>query len=135
MQKLNSRKATGPSEVSVKRIVARSKIGVKVAMDLCQRVLNGKGMPIEWKISIIVPMSKRKGNVMSCVSYRSVKLLKPNVKIVEMVLKRSVRTLIILNKAQFGFYARKTSNGFNIDCEENARGISKERQEVVHVFC
>ena len=90
MQKLNSRKATGPSEVSVKMIVARRKIGVKVAMDLCQRVLNGGGMPIEWKISIIVPMSKRKGNVMSCGSYREVKLLEGDMKIFERALKRPV---------------------------------------------
>ena len=35
-------------------IVARGKIEVKVMMELCQRVLDGRGMPDEWKISVIV---------------------------------------------------------------------------------
>ena len=49
MQKIKSRKATASSEVSVEMIVARGEIGVKVMMGLCQRVLDGKEMPDEWK--------------------------------------------------------------------------------------
>ena len=47
MQKMRSRKATGPSEVSVEMIVASGEIGIKVMMELCQRVLDGRGMPDE----------------------------------------------------------------------------------------
>ena len=56
-------------------IVASGKIGVKVVMKLCQRVLDGRGMPDEWKTNEIVPIFKENGNVMSCGSYRGVKLL------------------------------------------------------------
>ena len=42
MQKMKSGKATGPSEISVEMIVASGKIWVKVMMELCQHVLNGK---------------------------------------------------------------------------------------------
>ena len=49
MQKMKSKKATEPSEVSVEMIVASGKIGVKVMMELCQHVLDGRGMPDEWK--------------------------------------------------------------------------------------
>ena len=35
MQSMKSRKATGPSEVSVESIVASGQIGVKVMMELC----------------------------------------------------------------------------------------------------
>ena len=73
-QKMKSGKATGPSEVSVEMIVASGEIGVKVIMELCQRVLDGKGMPDKWKTSVIVPISEGKGDVMSCGSYRGVKL-------------------------------------------------------------
>ena len=45
MQKMKSGKATGPSEVSVEMIVASGEIGVKMMMELCQRVLDGGGMP------------------------------------------------------------------------------------------
>ena len=44
-------------------------------MELCQLVLNSRGMPDEWKTSVIVPICKGKGDVMSCGSYREVKLL------------------------------------------------------------
>ena len=60
MQKMKSGKATGTSEVSVEMIVASGKVGFKVMMELCQRVLNGRGLPDEWKTSVIVPIFKGK---------------------------------------------------------------------------
>ena len=47
MQKIKSGKATGPPKKSVEMIVASDKIGVKVMMELCQHVLDGRGMPDE----------------------------------------------------------------------------------------
>ena len=63
---MNSGKATGPSEVSMEMIVANGEIGVTVMMELCQRVLDGRGKPDEWKTSVIVPIFKGKGDVMCC---------------------------------------------------------------------
>ena len=98
MQKMISGKATRPSEVSVEMIVASGEIGVKVMMDLGQRVLDGRGMPDKWKTSVVVPIFKGKGDVMRCGSCRGVKLLEHAMKIVERVLERRIRTLINLNK-------------------------------------
>ena len=75
MQRMKSGKAAGPSEVSVEMIVASGEIGVKVMMELCQGVLDDRRMPDEWKTSVMVPIFKGKGDVMSCGSYRGVKLL------------------------------------------------------------
>ena len=58
MQMMKSGKATGQSEVSVEMIVASGEIGVRMMMELCQRVLNGRGMPNEWKTGVIVPIFK-----------------------------------------------------------------------------
>ena len=44
MQKMKSGKATGPSKVSAEMTVASGEIGIKVMMDLCQRVLDGRKM-------------------------------------------------------------------------------------------
>ena len=90
IQKMKSGKATGPSEVSVEMIVASSEIGVKVMTELCQRVLDGRRMPDEWKTSVIVRIFKEKGDVMSCGSYRGVKLLEHAMKIVERVLEMRI---------------------------------------------
>ena len=39
---------------------ARGENGVKVMIDLRQRVLDGRGIPDEWKASVIVPTLKEK---------------------------------------------------------------------------
>ena len=88
-------------------MVASGEIGVKVMMELCQRVLDGRGMPDEWKTSVIVPIFKGKGDVISCGSYRGVKLLEHAMKIVEKVLERRTRTLVNLNEMQFGYIPGK----------------------------
>ena len=51
-----------------------------------QRVIYGKGMPDEWKTSVLVPIFKEKGDVRNCNTYRGVKLLEHAMKIVEIVL-------------------------------------------------
>ena len=80
---------------------------VKVMMELCQHVLDGRGMPDEWKTSVIVPIFKGKGDVMSCGSYRVVKLLEHATKIVERVLEGQRQTLVNFNDMQFGFMPGK----------------------------
>ena len=107
MQRMKSGKATGTSEVSVEMIVASGKIRVKVMMELCKHVLDGRRMPDEWKTSVIAPIFKRKGDVMSCGLYREMKLIEHAMKIVKRVLERRIRTLVNLNEMQFGFMPGK----------------------------
>ena len=76
-------------------------------IDLYQRVLDGRGIPDERKTSVIVPVFKGKGDVMSCGSYRGIKLLEHAMKTVERVLERRIQTLISLNKMQLGFMPGK----------------------------
>ena len=75
-------------------IVTNGEIGVKVEMDLCQRVLDGRGMPGEWKTNVIVLIFKGNGNVMSCRFCSGVKLLEHAITIVKRVLERRIQTLI-----------------------------------------
>ena len=53
--------------------------------------------PDEWKASVIVPIYKGKGDVVSFGSNRGAKLLENAMKIVVRVLKKQIRTLINLN--------------------------------------
>ena len=66
MLKIKSAKATGPSEVSVEMTVASGEIGVKVMIELCQHVLDGRGKPDECKTRVIVPIFNGNGDAMSC---------------------------------------------------------------------
>ena len=56
---------------------------------------------------MIAPIFKGKGDVLSCGSYRGVKLLEHAMKIVERVLERRIQTLVNLNEMQFGFMPGK----------------------------
>ena len=85
-------KAAGPSEENMDMIIASGKFGVGVIKKLCQRVFDGKGMPEEWKTSV-VPIFKGKGDVIDCGAYRGVKLLEYAMKIVNRVLENRIRGL------------------------------------------
>ena len=75
-------KAAEPSEVSVEMIAASGEIGIDVMVELCQSVLDERGMPDEWALSVEVPIFKGKGDAINCGAYRGVKLLEHAMKIV-----------------------------------------------------
>ena len=100
---MKSGKATGPSEVDSEMIIASGDTRIKVKVELCQRVLDSRGIPEEWKTCVVVPIFKGKRDVMCCGAYRRVKLLEHAMKIVERVLKKRIRCLVNMNKMQFGF--------------------------------
>ena len=107
INKMKLGKAAGSSEVNMDMIMASGKFGVGVLKKLCQRVLDGKGMPEEWKTSVVVPIFKGKGDVMDCGAYRGVKLLEHAMKIVERVIEKRIRELVKVDDMQFGFMPGK----------------------------
>ena len=107
IRKMKQGKAAGLSEVTTKMIVAGGRIAEEVMLQLCQRVLDGKGIPDEWKTSVVVPIFKGKEDVMNCGSYRGVKLLEHGMKIIERVLERRIRAIVDFDEAQFGFMPGK----------------------------
>ena len=63
IRKMKQGKAAGLSKVTTKIVVAGGRIAEKVMLQLCQRILDRKGIPDEWKTSVVVPNFKRKGDV------------------------------------------------------------------------
>ena len=128
MNKMKLGKAAGPSEVNMDMIMASGKFGVGVLKKLCQRVLNGKGMPEERKTSVVVPIFKGKGDVMDCGAYRGVKLLEHAMKIVERVLEKKIKELVKVDDIQFGFMPGKgtTDAFFILRMQEEFRGKEKK---------
>ena len=107
IKKMKQGKDAGLSEVTTEIIVAGGRIAEVVMLQLCQQVLDGKGIPDEWKTSVVVPIFKGKGDVMNCGSYRGFKLLDRGMKIIERVLERRIRALVDFDEAQFGFLPGK----------------------------
>ena len=62
IREMKAGKATGPLEVTVEMIVASGKIGTGVMVAVCQGVLDGRGMPDDWTLSVVVyQFSRGKG--------------------------------------------------------------------------
>ena len=76
-------KALGPSEALLELIAASGGVGIHVMSGTCPRVLDGYGMPVEWALSIVVPIFKGKGDIRNCSCYGAVKLLEHEMKVVE----------------------------------------------------
>ena len=100
MEKMKAEKTAGPSKVSVEMIAASGQIGIDVMVELCQGVLDGRGMLDEWALSVVVPIFKGKEDAMSCGAYSRVKLLEHAMKIVERVLERIMQHMVKVDDMQ-----------------------------------
>ena len=69
--------------------------------------MDGRGIPDEWALSVVVPIFKRNGDAMRCLAYKGVKLLEHAMKIVEKVLERRMRHMVKVDEMQFGFMPGK----------------------------
>ena len=61
--KMKAGKAAGPTEVTVEMIAASGEIGIDVMVELCQSVLDGRGMPDEWALSVVMSELCKIGDV------------------------------------------------------------------------
>jgi len=74
-----------------------------VLREIYNRVLDGEGMPEDWKFSVLVPLYKGKGDVRDCGAYRGVKLLEHGMKVLERVFERRLRAVVDIDDMQCGF--------------------------------
>ena len=68
-------RAPGHSDVSLELIAASWNVWTQVMAEICQRVLDGFGMPVEWALGIVVQIFKGKGDIRNCSCHSDVKLL------------------------------------------------------------
>ena len=59
-------KALGSTKVYAQKILASGDVGIKVLMELCHRILDGKRMPEDWATSVAIPIFKRNGDIKNC---------------------------------------------------------------------
>jgi hypothetical protein len=82
-------------------------VGIEVITKIANRVLNGEGIPDEWRCSVLVPLYKGKGDVRDCGAYRGVKLLEHAVKVVERAFLMRLRKMVEIDEMQCGFMPGK----------------------------
>ena len=80
LNEMKTRKAHGPSEVSLELIAASGGVAIQVMAEICQKVEDGFGMPAEWAHRIVAPIFKGKCDIWNCSCYRAVKALKDGIR-------------------------------------------------------
>ena len=128
IRKMKQEKVAGLSEITTEIIVAGGRIAEEVMLQLCQRILDGKGIPDEWKTSVVEPIFKGKEDVMNCGSYRGLKLLEHGMKIIERVLERRIRALVDFDEAQFGFMPGKGTDALFIERRLHEENRAKDKR-------
>ena len=63
LSEMKTGKAPGPSEVSLELIADSGDVGIQVMAEICPKVLDGCRMPVEWSLSVVVPIFKGKGDI------------------------------------------------------------------------
>ena len=69
LNEMKTEKDPGPSGVSLELNVVSSRVGIQVMAEICQRVLDGFGMPVEWALSIVVLIFKGNDGIRNCSCY------------------------------------------------------------------
>ena len=71
--------------------------------EICQRVLDGFGMPVELPLSIMVPLLMGNGDIRYCSCYRVVKLPEHRVKVVKRELIKRLCIIVMVEKVRSSF--------------------------------
>ena len=101
--KMKNGKAVGPDNIPAEVWKYLGTAGVKYLTDIFNRIMEGEKMPDKWRRSILVPIFKNKGDIMSCGNYRGIKLMCHSMKIYERVLEHRLREMVNICEEQFGF--------------------------------
>ena len=102
--------------------------------EICQRVLDGFAVPVEWALSIAVQVFNGKGGIRNCSCYGVVKLLEHELKVVEMVIEK--RFYRIMSDDEIKFYFRPERG--TIDAVFILRRLQEEyhaKGNKLYVFC
>ena len=109
LSEMKTGKAPGPSEISLELIATNEGIDIQVMAEICQKVLDGFGMPAEWALSIMVPIFNGKGNIRNCSCYKTVKFLEHGMKVVERVSEKRLCRILTVDEMQFGFMPERVT--------------------------
>ena len=109
MKKMKSGKAVGPDGIPVEAWKCLGEMAVGLLTRLFNKILESERMPDEWRLSVLVPIFKNKGDVQSCGNYRGIKLLSHTMKLWERVVEARLRGEVTICEQQYGFMPGKST--------------------------
>ncbi|GJR07719.1 retrovirus-related pol polyprotein LINE-1 [Tanacetum coccineum] len=103
LQRMGRNKAVGPDQIPIEAWRYLEDEEVKWLTCLFNKIFLGAKMPDEWRLSEVIPIYKKKGDVQACSNYRGIKLLSHTMKLWERVLEIRLRRETRVSENQFGF--------------------------------
>ena len=97
---MKSEKAAGPSEVTADLFTALGGEGRELLWDLIREVWKEEQIPDEWRQSVILPIYKRKGDILECGNYRAIKLMEHGLKVMERIVDQRLREIVKIDESQ-----------------------------------
>ena len=101
LNEMKTRKTPRTSDISLELIAASGGVGIEVMAEICQNVLDGLGMPVQWVLNIVVPIIKWNGDTRNCSCYTPVKLLVHGMGVVERLLEKRFHRIVFVDEIQF----------------------------------
>ncbi|EYB93784.1 hypothetical protein Y032_0179g755 [Ancylostoma ceylanicum] len=102
VKKMKVGKAAGPDGVPVEVWKSLGELGLQCLTTFFNNITWSARIPQAWRDSIIVPIFKRKGDVMDCTNYRGIKLIAHTMKIYERLVDMRLRGVVEIAPDQFG---------------------------------
>ena len=109
MKRMKNGKAVGPDDIPVEVWKCLWEIALEFLTKLYNRTMESERMPEEWRDSILIPISKNKGEVQICSNYRGIKLISHSMKLWERVVERRLRSELTFSEQQYGFMPGKST--------------------------
>ena len=107
LRRMKKGKAVGPDKLPVEVWKCMGEMGIEFLTRLFNRLLMGERMPEEWRMSMLIPIYKNKGDAQCCENYRGIKLMSHTTKIWERIIEARLRDRVEISKQQYGFMPGK----------------------------
>ena len=103
MKRMKGGKAIGPDGIPIKVWRCLGDIAIVWLTKMFNNIFRSNKMPEEWRISILVPIYKNKGDIQSCTNYWGIKLISHSMKLWERFIEQRLRGTTQISTNQFGF--------------------------------
>jgi len=115
-------------------IHATGDIGTQWILDLCNGIVKEGSIPEDWKSSVVLPIYKGKGDPMECGSYRGIKLLEHDMKVVERIFEHRIWQQIEIDDMKFGFMKGKETNDACFMARQMQKNFRVNGEKLYFVF-
>ncbi|XP_074337110.1 uncharacterized protein LOC141674288 [Apium graveolens] len=103
LHKMGRGKATGSDQIPIEVWLCLGDEGEQWLMRLFDNILRTSDIPQEWRLNMVVPIYKNKGDAQDCSNYRGIKLLSHTMKLWERVIETRLRSKVEVSENQFSF--------------------------------